>query len=94
MSDWRDFVHTALVGDHPTEAEARAGFVDAGVPYLGVWRLPEPYGGVVHVFSDEMTAEQLTAAEWTQEDAWTEQELTAAKARAHDEAQAFQELCE
>lgn len=38
-------------------------------PYLGVWRMPPPYEGLVHVFSDEMTAEQLVAAQWTQGDA-------------------------
>lgn len=66
--------YVALVESYPLDAHARRS-LHAGdampddVPYLGVWRMPEPYGGVVHVFSDEMTAEQLTAAQWTQEDA-------------------------
>jgi hypothetical protein len=64
-------IHVALVEAFPSreaaEAELTVGLMDAPA-YRGIWRLPEPYGGVVHVFSD-VTAEQLTAAQWTQGDA-------------------------
>lgn len=64
----------ALVGSYPSEADAWRELgadndMPALTPYLGVWRMPPPYEGLVHVFSDEMTAEQLVAAQWTQGDA-------------------------
>jgi hypothetical protein len=61
-------IHAALVSAYPTETEARLAFtppVDA--PYLGVWIAPMPSRPACHVFSDDVTTEQLTAAQWTQE---------------------------
>lgn len=68
-------IHAALVSAYPTEAEARAGIVaelqplTAGTPYLGVWRPPPPLDSLVHLFSADVTAEELAAAQWTQGDA-------------------------
>jgi hypothetical protein len=63
-------IHVALVAAYPTRDQAHAeltvGLMD-GPPYRGIWRLPEPYGGTVHVFTDH-TAQDLEAAGWTRED--------------------------
>lgn len=65
-------IHVALVSAYPTEADARTQIV-AGLqpledtPYLGIWTMPLPYGGRVHVFADE-TADRLEAAGWTREE--------------------------
>lgn len=65
-------IHVALVSAYPTEAEARAAIVaglqplTSDTPYLGIWTMPPPYGGRVHVFADE-TAERLEDAGWTRE---------------------------
>lgn len=71
-------IHVALVSAYPTEASARAGIAEdlhvvalgefRGAKYRGIWRLPEPYGGRVHVFGDE-TPERLESAGWIREDA-------------------------
>jgi hypothetical protein len=71
-------IHTALVSAFPTESEARAAIGEElhvialgqfrGAKYLGIWTMPLPYGGRVHVFADE-TPERLEAAGWTREDA-------------------------
>lgn len=71
-------IHVALVSAYPTEAKARMGIAEElhvialgqfrGARYLGVWTMPLPYGGVVHVFSNRQPA-QLEAAGWTKEDA-------------------------
>jgi hypothetical protein len=59
-------IHVALVGAFPTEAEARdelsCGLGDLPT-YRGIWRLPEPYGGIVHVFTD-VEPRQLVTAGW------------------------------
>lgn len=65
-------IHVALVSAHPTEAEARAEIVahlqplTENTPYLGIWRMPPPYGSAVHVFGqrDDLG---LAAAGWTRE---------------------------
>jgi hypothetical protein len=72
-------IHVALVSAYPTEAEARAAlsdgnnyapgyraFAGSDAPYLGVWRLAEPYGAEVHVFT-ALAADQLEAHGWTRE---------------------------
>lgn len=69
-------IHVALVSAYPTEAQARAGIAEElhvialgqfrGAKYLGVWTMPLPYGGRVHVFGDE-TADQLHDAGWERE---------------------------
>jgi hypothetical protein len=52
----------ALVSAYPTETEARAAFAEPPqVPYKGIWRTPEPYGGIVHLFSD-LTHDELEDA--------------------------------
>jgi hypothetical protein len=62
-------IHVALVSAYPTEAAARTGIAadrkcDEPFPeYRGIWRLPEPYGGLVHLFSDD-TTEALAAQGW------------------------------
>jgi hypothetical protein len=71
-------IHVALVSTYPTETTARMGIAEdlhvvalgqfRGCPYLGIWTMPQPYVGRVHVFSDE-AAERLDAAGWTKEDA-------------------------
>lgn len=59
-------VHVALAAAFPTEAEARdeltCGLGDMPT-YRGVWQLPQPYGAVVHVFTDA-EPERLEAAGW------------------------------
>ena len=63
-------IDVALVSAHPTEAEARDILSDGGRlaigTYLGVWTMPLPYGGRVHVFMDRTFAE-LEAIGWTRE---------------------------
>lgn len=51
-------MHLALVSAYATEKDARAGL--AQLPgdlqlgeYQGIWRTPAPYGGIVHLFTDE-----------------------------------------
>lgn len=60
-------VHIALVAAYPTQEEAEAeltvGLMDAPT-YRGIWQLPEPYGGIVHVFTDA-APERLESAGWT-----------------------------
>jgi hypothetical protein len=61
-------MQVALVSAYPTEAAARAGIAaECGaapeVEYRGIWRLPEPYGGIVHLFADH-PAEELTDGGW------------------------------
>jgi hypothetical protein len=56
-------IFVALVEAHTFEAAARLDEAQ-GLPYLGVWRLPEPFGGIVHVFT-EYTEEQLRDCDWT-----------------------------
>lgn len=73
-------IHVALASTYATEAEARAAlsdennyaplvrrFAGSGAPYLGVWRMPEPYRTAVHVFAD-ITAEDLGAMGWIRGD--------------------------
>lgn len=62
-------IHAALVSAYPTEAEARAAFTPpTEAPYRGVWRVPEPYGGRVHMFADLTdTDDQFEDAGWTRE---------------------------
>lgn len=62
-------IHVALVNAYPTEAAARAGLAeDHGAEpaeqYRGIWRAPQPYLGICHLFSDDAT-EKLTRAGWT-----------------------------
>lgn len=59
----------ALVRAYPTESSAWAAV--AAFPstepvgeYRGIWRVPAPYGGIVHMFSDEPT-EALTDRGWS-----------------------------
>lgn len=60
-------IHVALVSAYPTEAEARAAFTPpTEAPYRGIWRVPEPYGGRVHMFAEE-TPDQLHDAGWERE---------------------------
>lgn len=59
-------LHVALISACPTEAQAR-DHLGTNDPYLGVWRLPEPYGGVVHIFGHTDT-QQLENFGWTRED--------------------------
>jgi hypothetical protein len=69
-------IHVALASTYATEAEARvalgdkanyapdyARFAASSAPYLGIWRMPEPYGAVVHVFAD-IASEELEAIGW------------------------------
>lgn len=61
--------HVALVSAYPRESDARMGVArDCGngptADYRGIWRLPDPYGGLVHLFSDEDTA-VLNRRGWT-----------------------------
>lgn len=58
-------VSVALEDAYPSKTQARDE-LGTSAPYLGVWRLPEPYGGVVHVFG-WMEIGQLTDLGWTQE---------------------------
>jgi hypothetical protein len=73
-------IHVALTSACPTEAAARAalrdgrnyaaeyaGFAGTDAPYLGIWRMPEPYRNVLHVFAD-CTAADLEAHGWTRQD--------------------------
>jgi len=62
-------VHVALVSAYPSKSQARDE-LGTSDPYLGVWRLPEPYGGVVHVFG-RTEADRLNELGWTVTD-WTE----------------------
>lgn len=48
-------IHVSLVSAYPTEAAARAGLGDLSEQYRGIWRMPQPYGGVVHLFCNEET---------------------------------------
>lgn len=62
-------IHVALANAYPTEADARAAAISenptaAHTPYLGIWTMPLPYGGTVHVFT-HAPAERLEAAGWT-----------------------------
>lgn len=63
-------VHVALVAAYPTqqqaEAELTVGLMDAPT-YRGIWQLPTPYGGIVHVFTDTDPG-RLEAAGWTREE--------------------------
>lgn len=61
-------IHVALVSAYLTEAEARAGIAAAthapvAVEYRGIWRMPEPFGSIVHLFTDRDT-EVLTVDGW------------------------------
>lgn len=64
-------IHFALIDAYPSEADARKALPpgEGTKKYLGVWRLPAPYLTAVHAFSDEDTAEDLQAANWTREHA-------------------------
>ncbi len=57
-------LHVALVSAYLTEAEARAALAGnlsaEPAEYRGVWRMPTPYGSLVHLFSDD-GAEDLAA---------------------------------
>lgn len=60
-------VHIALTAAYPTEAQARRELtcgLDDMPTYRGIWQLPEPYGSIVHVFTDANPA-RLQAAGWT-----------------------------
>lgn len=65
-------IHVVLASAHPSQLDAVAALAQEGDelpgPYLGVWTMPLPYGGRVHVFAD-IAAEQLEAAGWTREQA-------------------------
>lgn len=74
-------IHVALTSAYPTEVAARealrsgdnyaadyATFAGTDAPYLGIWRMPEPYSNVLHVFAD-CTAADLEALGWTRRDA-------------------------
>jgi len=74
-------MHVALVSVHPTEADARAALGDPNnyapgyahrpgpdSAYLGIWRMPEPYGHLVHVFTD-LTFAELEGMNWHREGA-------------------------
>jgi hypothetical protein len=57
-------IHVALVSAYPDEVSARAAFEPPPTnEYRGVWKAPEPYNGLVHLFSDEEPAE-LVAVGW------------------------------
>jgi hypothetical protein len=65
-------VHVALVSAYPDETTARAGltadgYTDLGA-YRGIWRAPQPYGGVAHLFAD-CDQNEIEQAGWTREDA-------------------------
>lgn len=59
-------IYVALVSAYPTEADARGalGMVPADTPYLGLWHAPTPDRPEVHVFSEEVDADDLTRAGW------------------------------
>lgn len=59
-------VHVALTSAYPSKTEARDE-LGTSDPYLGVWRLPEPYNGIVHVFG-WTEADLLEDLGWTRED--------------------------
>jgi hypothetical protein len=57
-------IDVALVSAYPDETAARAAFDDPPTSkYLGVWKAPEPYNGVVHLFSDVDPAD-FVASGW------------------------------
>lgn len=57
-------IHLALVDAYPTETDARTDDeVPDGAAYHGVWRVPQPYGGIVHVFG-EISVENLEQRGW------------------------------
>lgn len=61
--------HVALISAYPTQTDARTRIPTiSDLPYAGIWTLPLPYGGTVHVFTTT-TAEDLEAHGWTREDA-------------------------
>jgi hypothetical protein len=61
-------VHVALASTYPTEKDARAA-IDANTdtPYLGIWTMPLPYGGTVHVFTNA-NPDRLETAGWTRQE--------------------------
>lgn len=62
-------VHVALASTYPTETDARNALGDSadGAPYHGIWTMPTPYGGTVHVFTHE-TPDRLETAGWTRQE--------------------------
>jgi hypothetical protein len=57
--------------EHHTQAEAAALPDAAGLPYLGIWHMPEPEPVAVHVFG-EVEPASLRLAGWTPDCARTE----------------------
>lgn len=71
-------IHVALVSAYPTEAEARAAIAEElhvvalgafrGTTYRGIWTMPLPYCGRVHVFTN-LDPARLESDGWTREGA-------------------------
>lgn len=59
-------IHAALTSAHATEAEARTALfpMPDDTPYLGVWHAPTYERPEVHVFSDDVDADDLLRAGW------------------------------
>lgn len=54
-------IHVALVSAYPDEMAARAAFDQPPVSeYRGTWKTPEPFTGVVHLFTDADLADFVT----------------------------------